>query len=302
MKAARGRIRRILVATDFSETADSGLEWALEMARVHGAELLLVHGLMLPNQATDFLPSPPDYSEEIRAAARGRLERAADSARERGVVVSAELRLGIPSETVLEAAEESQADLVVIGTRGLTGIQHLLLGSTAERVVQRSVCPVLTVHPGDVDRHRPVRKIVLPTDFSAASDHAVETTLELLRPRLDDAELVLLHVYHLPFEYTAYGTVPTALDYFKDVEGSAQERLEELAEPLRGRGLTVHTSAREGYPPEVIVEAAEELEADLLALGTHGRSGLAHLLLGSTAERVVQRAPCPVLTVRRPRD
>ena len=294
----RHDIRQIVVATDFSETADAGFEWAVEMARVHDARLLLVHGLMLPSQATDFLPSPPDYSAEIRAAAIDRLDRAADEARARGIEVTTDMRLGIPSESILDAASEHSADLIVIGTRGLTGIQHLLLGSTAERVVQRAQCPVLTVHPGDIDQHRMVKTIVVPTDFSAQAEEATKTALGLLRRQPEEARLVLLHVYHLPFEYTAYGTVPTAIDYFKDVEGAAIDRLEEIAEPLRKKGFTVETVAREGYPPEVIVQVAEELGADLLTLGTHGRSGLAHLLLGSTAERVVQTAPCPVLTVR----
>ena len=295
-------IRKILVATDFSDTAASGFEWAVELARTHRAELILVHGLLLPSQATDFLPSPPDYSEEIKAAARSRLQRTAEAARERGLEVSSELRLGIPSETILEAAEERRPDVIVIGTRGRTGIQHLLLGSTAERVVQQARCPVLTVHPGDIDQHRALKTILLPTDFSSEATAAIRTALAMLSHEVGSARLILLHVYHLPFEYTAYGTVPTALDYFKDVEGTAQERLEEEAAPLRERGLSVDTVTREGYPPEVIVEVAEELEADLLALGTHGRSGLAHLLLGSTAERVVLQAPCPVLTVRRADD
>lgn len=108
----------------------------------------------------------------------------------------------------------------------------------------------------------------------------------------------MLHVYHLPYEYTAYGTIPTSLDYFKDVEGAAEERLTSLAQELEQRGFKVETVAREGFPPEVILGEADAVGADLIAMGTHGRTGLAHLVLGSTAERVVQRADCPVLTLR----
>jgi nucleotide-binding universal stress UspA family protein len=93
--------------------------------------------------------------------------------------------------------------------------------------------------------------------------------------------------------------VPTSWDYYKDVEGAADERIAEVAEPLREEGLTVETRTDEGYPPEVIVNVAQEIGCDMIAMGTHGRTGLAHLLLGSTAERVVQHAGCPVLTVRR---
>jgi nucleotide-binding universal stress UspA family protein len=187
----------------------------------------------------------------------------------------------------------------VLGTRGLTGLQHLFLGSTAQRVVQHAKCPVLTVHPGDVDQHRQIRTVLVPTDFSRDAELSTSVALDLLSKQPGETTLVLLHVYHLPFEYTAYGTIPTSFDYFKDVEGAAEDRLRELAEPLASEGLSVKTVAREGYPPEVIIGEAEACGADLIALGTHGRSGLTHLLLGSTAERVVQHASCPVLTVRR---
>ena len=84
-----------------------------------------------------------------------------------------------------------------------------------------------------------------------------------------------------------------------NVEGAAQEKLAEIAAALSERGLKVETKAIEGYPPEVIVDEAAAIGADLIAMGTHGRTGLAHLFLGSTAERVVQHAGCPVLTLRR---
>ncbi len=295
----RTPIRTVLVATDFSATAQAGIDWALELARTHQAQIVLVHGLMLPNRATDFIPSPPDLTEKLQEAASGRLNEAAERARGRGAEVINDLRVGLPSQAILEAAEERAVDLVVLGTRGLTGLQHLFLGSTAQRVVQHAKCPVLTVHPGDVDHHRQIRTVLVPTDFSRDAELSTSVALDLLAKQPGVTTLVLLHVYHLPYEYTAYGTIPTSFDYFKDVEGAAEDRLQELAEPLASEGLSVKTVAREGYPPEVIIGEAEACGADLIALGTHGRSGLTHLLLGSTAERVVQHASCPVLTVRR---
>jgi nucleotide-binding universal stress UspA family protein len=158
----------------------------------------------------------------------------------------------------------------------------------------------LTVHPGDIQKHRRIRRILVPTDFSHDAEDAIHTALALLRDLDKGAHLILLHVYHLPIEYTAYGTIPTSVHYLEDAGAAAEARLDETAASLAREGLMVEPVARQGYPPEVIVEEAEERQVDLIAMGTHGRSGLAHLLLGSTAERVVQRAPCPVLTVRRP--
>ena len=104
----------------------------------------------------------------------------------------------------------------------------------------------------------------------------------------------------LVIEYTAYGPIPTSVHYLEDVAGEAEQRLKERARQYQSEGVTVEAVCREGFPPDVIVEEAAQHNADLVAMGTHGRSGLAHLLLGSTAERVVQKSPCPVMTMRRP--
>ena len=290
-------LRTILVATDFSQTAQAGIDWAVLLASSHGARIELVHALLVPNRATDFVPSPPDFTEALQEAASGKLNEAAEAIRAKGVEVDSHLRLGVPSQVLLQTADDKEVDTIVVGTRGLTGIRHLLLGSTAERVVQHATCPVLTVHPGDADHHREIRTVLVSTDFSHDSETSIAAALRLLGPQ-PEAKLVLLHVYHLPYEYTAYGTIPTSLDYFKDVEGAAEERLNEMARVLGREGLTVDTVAKEGYPPDTIIDQADEVGADLIALGTHGRTGLAHLLLGSTAERVVQHARCPVLTVK----
>ena len=291
------KLRTILAATDFSSPARAGVDWAIELAVTHGARIKLVHALLVPSRATDFVPSPPDFTEALQEAASGKLNEITTRVRKKGVEVTAELKLGVPSQVILDTAVQEGADLVVIGTRGLSGLRHLLLGSTAERVVQHAACPVLTVHPGDADKHRPLDTILVPTDFSRDAETAYLAAINLLGKE-STTKVVLLHVYHLPYEYTAYGTIPTSLDYFKDVEGAAEDRLTSLAEQLREQGFQVETVAREGFPPEVILGEAEAVGADLIAMGTHGRTGLAHLVLGSTAERVVQRADCPVLTVR----
>lgn len=296
--SSMGSTESILVATDFSATAQAGVEWAMEIARNHDARLTLVHALLLPNRATDFVPTESGITDALWQAAQRRMDEAAATVRESGLDVTAEVRLGLSSEALLEAIREHDPDLVVLGTRGHTGLKHLLLGSTAERVVQHSPCPVLTIHPGDADRHRRVRTILIPTDFSPESILAHSPALRLVQP-LAGSRIILLNVYHLPYEYTVYGTIPTALNFREDVQSKSAERLEELAAPLRAEGVEIETVTTEGYPPEVIAEEAASRDVDLIAMGTHGRSGIAHLLLGSTTRRVVQIAPCPVLTMRR---
>ena len=286
----------VLVATDFSPTAEAAIEWGAELARTRGGRLVLVHALDLHGPLSDFLPSPPDLDEHFQGAAVERLEELATGLRGRGVEVATRLEIGVASQAVVKAAAEVSPDLLVQGSRGLTGVAHLILGSTAQRIVQHAPCPVLTVHPGDRERHPVLRHVLVPTDFSHDAEGAARLARSLLPA--DGPRLTLLHAYHLPVEYTAYGTIPTSLPFQRDVAAVAEEKLQAAAAALQGDGVVVETLAREGYPPEVIVESARELNADVIAMGTHGRTGLRHLLLGSNAERVIGHAPCPVLTVR----
>ena len=289
----------VLVATDFSPTAEAAVQWGSELARARGGKLVLVHAVDVHGPLTDFLPAPSDLDEQVRAAASSRLDEAAASAREGGLDVESRLEIGVASQAVVHAIGEVAPDLVVQGSRGLTpGLTHLLLGSTAQRIVQHSPRPVLTVHPGDRDRHAAIRHVLVPTDFSDDAQEAAHAARTLFAGE-GGARLTLLHAYHLPVEYTAYGTIPTSIPFHADVAAVADEKLAEATAALAGEGHTVDAVAKEGYPPEVIVDTARDLAVDLIAMGTHGRTGLRHLLLGSNAERVIEHAPCPVLTVRR---
>jgi len=287
------------VGTDFSPTASVAVDWAVDLARQQGARVELVHAVTVPPSVPEYVASGaiaagPAFDEEVRRAALDRLEKEAAALRHRGIEVDIRMSLGTPSQVICDRASEISALAIVVGTRGLTGLRHLLLGSTAERVVQKAPCPVLSVHPED--RGRTLRTILVPTDFSEDSERAIHTAQKLLAP---DSRLILLHAFNLPIEYTAYGPIPTSVHYLQDTGLDAERRLQEMTDRLTAEGLAVDWAAREGDPSVVIVEEAERRQADLIAMGTHGRSGLRHLLLGSTAERVVQHARCPVMTVRR---
>lgn len=290
-------VSEILVATDFSDTARTGARWALEIARHAKARVRLLHVLILPHPWPHYAPAPPELDESLREGASDRLAEEAEALNAEGADVVTELRTGIPSQVILETIDDTKPDLVVMGTRGLSGLSHLLLGSTAERVVQKASCPVLTVHPEDRETPDPLNTILVPTDFSDDAEQAIHTARRLLRG-VPEAKLVLVHAYALPIEYTAYGPIPTSVNYLENTGAKAESQLEELAEKLRDENLQVEAVAVEGYPPQVILDTARDRKVDLIAMGTHGRTGIAHLLLGSTAERVVQKAPCPVITIR----
>jgi nucleotide-binding universal stress UspA family protein len=143
-----------------------------------------------------------------------------------------------------------------------------------------------------------VRRILVPIDFSEHAEPVVEWAVHLAETH--GSRVVLMHAYHLPVEFQQMEGAYLPADFWSHVKTEAQKTLEGHAERIRAKGIEVETVVREGYPATAIVEEADRQGASLVVIGTHGHTGLKHLLLGSVAERVVQKAPCPVLTVKRP--
>ncbi len=298
----QGRVATIDAATDFSENARGAIAWAAEIARAHGAKLVVFHAQLppiSPSAAPEFVPIPPETYEEERRRAEAALAELARELREAGCEVETGIEAGPTASTILEAVAGRKADLLVVGTRGLTGFQRILLGSTAARLVREAPCPVLTVHPEAAARPRRIHRILVPIDFSSDAGRALDAAMRVLGRVTEDRHVTLLHVYRLPHEIVSPWPGAVLVEATRNIGEEARRRLEEVAAPLRKRGLQVETIAREGYPADVIDAEARRADADLIAMGTHGRSGLKRLFLGSTAERVLPAAPCPVLTIRR---
>jgi nucleotide-binding universal stress UspA family protein len=294
----------VVAATDLSETASAAVRWAIEIARQRRSQLHLVHALNLAGWTLDFSELASRVPVQLEDAARQHLERIALESRQRGIAVSWEVTIGQPSEIIVDAARRLRAELIVLGSRGHRPLDHVFLGSTAERVVQQSTGGVLTVHSGDPAPTDRVRRILSATDFSDEATWALRSALRLLTADgVTPPSVILLHAYHVPYEFSIdsiYG--PAALDAsaLDAVAKEVDARLARQAAVLEAElGIEVITSSRSGFPPHVIAQQAAETNADLIVMGTHGRTGLAHVLLGSNAERVIQQAPCPVLTVRK---
>jgi nucleotide-binding universal stress UspA family protein len=303
-------LHHVIAATDFSEPAGSGVSWAREIARAHGATLHLVHAVdqldprMLGTVGAELIAAGAeqhrDLAEEALKFARDRLEADAREMRVSGLEVTSWADFGQPSQVILRAVGEHEADLVVVATRGLGGFRHLLLGSTAERIVQRCEVPVLSIHQGDRDGAAPIRRMLLPTDFSEDADHALRAAVRVFRPG-SGTTIHLLHVVHLPPEYQVYradGLSGMSRGLIGQATEVAREEIAKVAAGLEADGATVETEVAEGDPADVIVARAADQEADLVAMGTHGAGAIERLFLGNVARRVVQHGPCPVLTVR----
>ena len=141
-----------------------------------------------------------------------------------------------------------------------------------------------------------VRTILVPLDFSDNASAILEWAAHLAKAH--DSKLVLFHAYHLPVEFQQLEGAYLPPDFWANVKAEAQQSLSRYEAELRTSGLSVESVVREGYAATAIVDEAAEQSVDLIVIGTHGLSGIKHMLLGSIAERVVQKAPCPVLTVK----
>ena len=294
----------VVAATDLSETAQAGVRWAVQIAKEKDLALHLVHALNLAGWTMDYGELQAKVPVQLEDAARQHLERIARETREQQVDTSWEVKIGQPSEIIVAEAERLGAALIALGTSGHRPLDPVLLGSTAERVVQRATCPVLTVHPGDPPPTGRIRRILCATDFSPEAERALRVSLELLTGAdSGPPSVMLLHVFHVPYEFSMdsiYGPAAPDASVWEAVAREVGSRLEGHARALETElGVDVVPVSLGGYPPQVIIQQAAELAVDLIVLGTHGRTGLAHVLLGSTAERVIQKARCPVLTVCR---
>ncbi len=139
-----------------------------------------------------------------------------------------------------------------------------------------------------------IRKIMVPTDFTVYSDHAIEYAIMVARKF--EAKILLIHVIE-PFAYSVTDTVQI-IDHYTALKTVAKPILENLQKRLLKKGLKVDSILLDGNPYLEIVKKTREAGVDLIIMGTHGRTGIEHILMGSVAERVVRLAPCPVLTVR----
>jgi nucleotide-binding universal stress UspA family protein len=294
------KIRKVVVATDLSEPADEAIRQAHQRAAWAGAELAVCH--VLPNE---FHSNPlfPQYHqlEAMRVPAERDRMLETVSARVRQLTgrpsdgFQVFLAEGAPHAVIVEAAETWGADLIVVGSYGRTGLARVLIGSVAQKVVRHAHCAALVARPSEN-----TGRVVVGTDFSdpalpavtAAHDESRRTGVEVTIVHSIDAPLLLPE----PLEGSVAAGPPLYLA--GGLEAIKEAALQRLAAAQEKVGL--HGDRRVAYGPAAtsLLRIAEELHAELLVVGTAGRTGLHRALLGSVAEAVVRAAPCSVLVVR----
>ena len=285
------RFHRILVAIDFSEHSHAALERAVAMARGGNTVLYLLYAYPVPLAWA--MEVPADLLDNLRAGAARRMEKERAALQAKGLTCEIHLRAEPSSSAIVEAASEIHADLIVMGTRGRSGLKHVLLGSTAERTVRTAPCPVLTVRAGASVTER-FETIVVPVDFSKHTDEVLAMAIDLAKEC--KGRIHLLHVYELGTAATTYG-VPFPPSVWTEIEAAAEGRISQLGKRLESAGIPFTQQTATAPVSDAIIEAASAHGADLIVMGTHGYSGLKHFCLGSVAERTLRHAGCPVLTL-----
>jgi nucleotide-binding universal stress UspA family protein len=290
-------IRKIVVPVDFSTHSRRALDEAVVFAKAFGAELHLLHCYQLLPEVLELygVETPQSFEHDVFEAAQKRMEEWCASVRAQGVDVHPHLGSYVPSKETVALAERLDAGLIAMGTKGLSGLKHVLLGSVAERVVRLAPCPVLTVS-GERAQHA-IGKILVAVDFSEHAQRAFDDAIALAKTF--GAQLHLLHCYQIdPVSVSPYGIViPETLEH--DIRMAALHRLSEWREKAASQGVRVQEHITAHFPSQEIVAISDRLGIDLVVMGTHGRTGFKHMLLGSVAERTIRNAKCPVLTVKK---
>jgi universal stress protein E len=296
--------RNILIATDFSEDSAAALQLAIWVAKQSSGRVVLAHVLDDLRKATmgmsnkakqDLLAGDGHiYEKEIRYVSDQKLQVLIQQLKGCGIEVGSETLLGEAFVEISHAVQQEGFDLVMTGTRGITGWKQFFVGSTAKKLIRNCPSAVWVVKK----EHAAAPKVILaPTDFSDASRKAVIAGLWLAEKA--DAEFHLLHVIDskdVPNDLLEH--IPSGSSIRQEVNKEAEQRLEEFLKPL-GEGVSrIVSHLTWGHPWQEISRIAMKHQADLISIGTVGRSGVKGIVLGNTAERVLDTCDCSILTVK----
>ena len=271
---------RFLIATDGSDCARRAAKYGLELAERYDAAVDVVsvyRGDEAQGQAT--------------------LDEIADLAADVGVAVDTELLSGKPAKSIVNYADETGADLIVVGRRGRSGVRERLLGSITERVLRRSGQPVLTVPEGDIEdgTGTTYENVLVTTDGSDLAADAGPYAAEVAGRF--EAVLHVLNAVDVQAEAGVFNAGGVDREYIERLERKGQRAVDDLIAALDTTDLDVREAVVQGYAPDVIAEYADEHDVDMIVMSSEGQSNLAGQQLGTVAGRVLRTVDRPVLVV-----
>lgn len=284
-------MQRIVVATDFSTRSDRALRRATLLAHATSSRLVLVH--VVDDDQPARLVEVSQREATVLLTELARTVHDVD-----GVACDAKVMLGEPFEGLSDAAEEFDADLTVMGPYRRQALREMFMGTTVERTIRRSRRPILMANAVP---SRQYHRILIATDFSESSAHALNTARDL--GLFHDAEVLLLHVFDAPARGMMFGAAllqDQIKDYIAEQERCATINMVEFIGQVGFKPRRQILKLAEEPTGTIIKDCARHERADLIVVGTRGQSGLGTLLLGSVAEGVLQGSEIDVLAVPLP--
>ena len=297
----RRQFSNILCATDFSEFTETVVAYGVAMASRFAATLSICHVIDLPTISAygEAVFDPLEYQQRFMDTARREISHLLSDA---PVEYQALVTIGNTSDEIARQAHDYGVDLVITATHGRSGLKRFFLGSVTERLMRVLPCPLLILrgHEEQIDaytpRQFPFKKILVGCDFSADAHLALEYSLSMAQEF--ESELHLVHVVE-PSGYKNLFRVPQSSgEKFKqDLYDMIKDKLNSLVPEEALDWIRLDTRLLVGKPYAELVRYAGMNDIDLIALGIRGHGMVEELLVGSTTDRVIRQAPCPVLSI-----
>ena len=297
---------KILVPLDCSDLAEIALPYAEELAGSMGSEITLIH--VSESADGEYDPMHRAYIEKMVEITKHSIKKYFEKLSVKTIKVGSVFFAGHIAEQIVDYAEEQKIDLIVMATHGRSGIRRWILGSVAAKVVSASEQPMLLIRANDTSPKRRkkhiFKKALVPLDGSKESESIISYIGELASKL--KAEVMLFHVIApvqffsgIPGEASNQTYGPDEID---KIVAKKKGYLDTLGAGLKDKGIKTSSRVVVGEPAKDIISKADEIHADVVAMSTHGHSGIDRWTLGSTADTVLHGGNTPIMLVRASRN
>jgi len=283
--------KNIVVAFDGSEYSKAALIESSSWIKRHSGGIILLHAVYFEEE--EFTNAPEQREKRFKLGKEFCYQTKDKVLSEFGVQVESLVCEGEPPDVIVDIAREKKADLISMGTHGRKGIKRLIMGSVTSKVIVNAPCDVMVVKRPCTECTGEYKSILVPFDGSEFSKKALGRACKL--SKIDNAEITVLYViphYEEMIEFLKTESIK------KGLLEEAQKIIDVAREIASGYGIAIKTDVRDGHAGEKIIESAKMLKNDLIVMGAHGWRGVSKAIMGSTTERVIMNASCPVLVVK----
>jgi nucleotide-binding universal stress UspA family protein len=283
--------KTIVVAFDDSEFSKAALLESSHWVKRHGGRIILVNAVFFDEE--EFGIAPEQREKRLEIGKKVCYQTREKILSEFGITVESLICEGEAPDVIVDVAQGKQADLIAMGTHGRKGLKRLIMGSVTSGVIVKSPVDVIVIKKPCSKCTGAYSSILMPFDGSEFSRNALAKACALAKT--DDAAITVLYVIPRYEEMIGFYRTDSIKKSLRD---EAEKILDSAREIASGKGLTVQTEIREGQSADEITKAAADLGNDLIVMGTYGWRGVNKAIMGSSTERVIMNAGCPVLVVR----